>query len=306
MDTHRRQDKAVPSPSGRMPDTLDQMPSSSSVEADIYTVVLHLLASDFQPSTQKTFEDYIEACQRATKTVSLLDFQALSYEVQNLVVDVLETAVINLDASAASVECWDAIFELFRTVENLLGEYSHYSLYLRIAAIEVVMLEKPLDWMSDSILETEYSFRNLNISRSPSPLSTLASLSSLRNFTPSPSEMILDPDNEPPLTEEPEETLHALDKSSSRADTDLLSTSDTTMPCSNSLGLTLMPTQNVLVNDVTSLDNSQSSAANDDDLEKKGQKIRFRSRKRSRTMGSRKRTASMREDKENLDIDIAL
>ncbi|KAK0478778.1 hypothetical protein IW261DRAFT_1608250 [Armillaria novae-zelandiae] len=281
------------------------MPSSPSGDTDIHTVVLHL-ASDFQPNTLKTFEDYTELCQRATKTISLLDFQALSYEVQNLVVDALEAAVINLDVSAASVECWDAIFELFRTVEKLLGDHSHYLLYLRIAAIEVVMLEQPLGLMSDSMLETEYAFRNLDISRTPSPLSSLASLSSLRNFTPSPSEMSPDPDNEPPLTEEPGETLHALDKSSPLADTDLLSTSYPTMSSSNSLGLILMPTQNVLVKDVACLENSQSSAASDDDLEKKGKKIRFRSRKRSRTMGSRKRTASMREDKENLDIDIAL
>lgn len=179
---------------------------------------------------------------------------------------------------------------------------------VRIAAIEVVMLEQPLDCMSDSMLEAEYSFRNLDISRTPSPLSSLASLSSLRNFTPSPSEMSLDPCNEPPLTAEPldeVEALHALDKCQSPADTDSLLTSDTTIPSSNALCLTLIPTQNVLVEDVASLDNSQSPAASDDDLEKKGKKIR--SQKISRgTMGRRKRAASMREDKENLDMDIAL
>ncbi|KAK0236772.1 hypothetical protein EDD85DRAFT_834928 [Armillaria nabsnona] len=284
------------------------MPSSPSGDADIHSVILHLLASNFQPGTLKTSEDYIGACKQAINTVSLLDFQALSDEAQNLVVDVLEAAVINLDVSAASVECWDAIFELFRTVERLLGGYSHYLLYLRIAAIEVVMLEQPLDYMSDSMLEAEYSFRNLDISRTPSPLSSLASLSSLRNFTPSPSEMNLDPHNEPSLTAEPLEevqALHALDKCQSLADTDSLLTSDTTLPSSNSLCLTLIPTQNILVEDVASLDNSQSPAASDDDLEKKGKKIR--SRKISRgTMGRRKRAASMREDKENLDMGIAL
>ncbi|PBK71679.1 hypothetical protein ARMSODRAFT_954506 [Armillaria solidipes] len=207
-----------------------------------------------------------------------------------------------------SVECWDALFELFRTVERLLGEYSHYLLYLRIAAIEVVMLEQPLEVMSDSMLEAEYSFQNLDISRTPSPLSSLASLSSLRNFTPSPSEMTLDPHNEPPLTAEPleeVEALNALDKCPSPADTDSLLTLDTTMPSSNSLCLTLIPTQNVLVEDVAPLDNSQSPAASDDGLEKKGKKIR--SRKLSRgTTSHRKRAASMREDKENLDMDIAL
>ncbi|SJL08434.1 uncharacterized protein ARMOST_11798 [Armillaria ostoyae] len=286
--------------------SLDQMPSSPSGDADIHTVVLHLLASNFEPGTLKTFEDYTGACHQATNTVSLLDFQTLSDEVQNLVVDVLEAAVINLNVSM-SVECWDALFELFRTVERLLGEYSHYLLYLRIAAIEVVMLEQPL--MSDSMLEVEYSFRNIDISRTPSPLSSLASLSSLRNFTPSPSEMILDSHNEPPLTAEPleeVEVLHALDKCPSPADTDSF-TSDTTMPSSNSLCLTLIPTQNILVEDVAPLDKSQSSAAGDDDLEKKGKKILFRSRKPSRgTMGSRKRATSMREDKENLGMDIAL
>ncbi|KAK0432125.1 hypothetical protein EV421DRAFT_1850717 [Armillaria borealis] len=223
-----------------------------------------------------------------------------------LVVDVLEAAVINLNVSM-SVECWDALFELFRTVERLLGEYSHYTLYLRIAAIEVVMLEQPLEVMSDSMLEAEYSFRNLDISRTPSPLSSLASLSSLRNFTSSPSEMTLDSHNEPPLTAEPleeVEALNTLDKCSSPADTDSLLTSDTTMPSSNSLCLTLFPTQNILAEDVTPLDNSQS-AASDDGLEKKGKKSR--SRKPSRvTMSRRKRAASMREDKENLDMDITL
>ncbi|PBK92540.1 hypothetical protein ARMGADRAFT_1165651 [Armillaria gallica] len=284
------------------------MPSSLSGDANIHSVILHLLASNFQPGTLKTSEDYIGACQQATNTVSLLDFQALSDEVQNLVVDVLEAAVISLDVSTASVECWDAIFELFRTVEKLLGECSHYLLYLRIAAIEVVMLEQPLDYMSDSMLEAEYSFRNLDISRTPSPLSSLASLSSLRNFTPSPSEMNLDPYNEPPLAAEPPaevEALHASDKRPSPADTDSLLTSDTAMPSSNALCLTLIPTQNVLVEDVAPLNNSQSPAASDDDLEKKGKKIR--SRKISRgTMGRRKRAASMREDKENLDMDFAL
>ncbi|KAK0189794.1 hypothetical protein F5146DRAFT_1200642 [Armillaria mellea] len=284
---------------------LDQMPSSPSGDADIHSVVLHLLASNFQPGTLKNFEDYIGACRQATHTVSLLDFQALSDEVQNLVVDILEAAVINLDVSAASVECWDAIFQLFRTVEKLLGECSHYLLYLRIAAIEVVMLEQPLDYMSDSMLEAEYSFRNLDISRTPSPLSSLASLSSLRNFTPSPSEMNLDPDNEPPLTAKSLEEVEALDKSPSPADTNSLLTSDTTMPSSNSLCLTLIPTQNVLVEDVAPLDNTQSPAVCDD-LDKKGKKIQFRPRRCSRTMGSRKRTISMREDKENLDMDIAL
>ncbi len=61
------------------------MPSSPSGDADIYSLVLHLLASNFQPGTLKTSEDYIGACQQATNTVSLLDFQALSDEVQNLV-----------------------------------------------------------------------------------------------------------------------------------------------------------------------------------------------------------------------------
>ncbi|KAK0200986.1 hypothetical protein DFS33DRAFT_1356273 [Desarmillaria ectypa] len=246
-----------------------------------------------------------------------------------------------VSVSVAMRECWNAVFELFRTVERQLGQYSHYMLYLRIAAIELLMteppsdLEQPLVFTSDSMqafsttqaaLEAEHSFPNLDISRTPSPslssspLSSLTSLSSLRNFTPSPSEMDLDSAdayNESPLPVEPPEEVvlteisHALDKFPSPVATNSLLTplaapdmeTDTGQPSANSLCLTLFPTENVLGDDVAPLDNSQSPATNDDDLEKK----KVRSRKSSRvTVSRRKRAVSMREDKENLDMDISL
>ncbi|KAG7447261.1 uncharacterized protein BT62DRAFT_1075338 [Guyanagaster necrorhizus] len=252
----------------------------------------------------------------------------------------------------AICDCWDAVFELFRAVERQLGQDSHYMHYLRITAIEVLMTQLPsnlvFSW-SDSVLdlsaiqaalEAEYScplVPNLDITRTPSPSLSSSPLSSLRNFTPSPSEMTMDPAdayNESPLTpEHPEEVTsspigasHALDKYPSRMDMksllappavpDAIATptpNDTGQLRANSLCLQLFPAQNVqhstsLAEDIAPLDISQVPAACDDDLEKKEKKNQSRklSRVTMETRSRRKRAVSMREDKENLDLDIIL
>ncbi|KAK0463116.1 uncharacterized protein EV420DRAFT_1732633 [Desarmillaria tabescens] len=304
------------------------MPSSPSASSppeaqqniDIQTAVLHLLVSKFQPGALRTFEDYIETCQHATNIVSFLDFQALSDVEQNLVVDILEAAVTNLNSVCLDyhMRMLEVLFFDFSAPwKDSLGSIPTTNSTFRVAAIEVLMteppsyLEQPPALTSDSmhalsatqapprttrpLLESQYLQDSFAVSFQALRFHLSQVSSSLRNFTSSPSEM-----PRMPWTSTHHQRIRT--RCICRL---LLQTRriDTGPPSTNSLCLTLFPTENVLADDVASLDNSQSPTASDDDLEKK----KVRSRKPSGVaMSRRKRAVSTREDKENLDMDIAL